>query len=120
MEQLTGIFEGFSVNTNLLWYALGIFMVCDFATGIAKAYKSEGQVSSSKLRDGGFKKCAMIAVSLLCVGISKLFGDANQVIANGAVAYYVYTELVSIVENLLVLEVPLPPMIQKIVGGKKA
>jgi len=120
MEQLTGLFEGFSVNTNLLWYALGILMVCDLVTGLAKAYKKEGQVSSSKLRDGGFKKCAMMAVSLLSAGISKLFGDNNFVIANGVVAYYVYTELVSIIENLIVLEVPLPPMIKKIVGEKKA
>lgn len=119
MEELMKLFEGFSVNTNLLWYAMGILMLCDVATGIAKAYKRDGCVSSSKLRDGGFKKCGMIAVALLCIGISKLFGDDRLIIANGAVAYYVYTELVSIVENLLELDIPLPPIIKKIVGGEK-
>lgn len=117
MQELMELFEGFSVNTNLLWYAMGALMVCDFVTGIAKAYKKGNRVSSSKLRDGGFKKCGMIAVSLLCVGISELFGDENHIIANGAAAYYVYTELVSIVENLIELEVPLPPVISRIAGS---
>lgn len=117
MNELAGLFEGFSVNVGLLWYALGAMMLCDFATGIAKAYKKERRVSSSKLRDGGFKKCGMIAVTLLCVGIGRLFGDDNHVIANGAAAYYVYTELVSIVENLIELEIPLPPIVRKIVGN---
>lgn len=117
MQELAGLFEGFNLNVNLLWYALGAFMLCDFVTGIAKAYKKGNAVSSSKLRDGGFKKCGMIAVSLLCVGIGELFGDKNHLIANGAAAYYVYTELVSIIENLIELEVPLPPVIQKIAGG---
>ncbi len=121
MQELTALFEGFSLNVNLLWYAMGALMLCDVITGIAKAYKKGNRVSSSKLRDGGFKKCGMIAVSLLCVGIGKLFGDDNHIIANGAAAYYVYTELVSIVENLIELDVPLPPVIRKIAGsGEKA
>lgn len=119
MEELTQLFEGFCVNLNLLWYAMGALMVCDFATGIAKAYRREKCVSSAKLRDGGFKKCGMIAVSLLCVGISRLFNDNGYVIANSAVAYYVYTELVSIVENLIALDVPLPPIVKRVLGGIK-
>lgn len=119
MEELSRLFEGFSVNANLLWYALGVLMVCDFVTGLLKAYRLDKNVSSSKLRDGGFKKCAMVAVSLLCIGVSELFCDKNHIIANGAVAYYVYTELVSIVENLVELDVPLPPIVKKIVGESK-
>ena len=114
MEELTQLFEGFCVNLNLLWYAMGALMVCDFVTGIAKAYRREKCVSSAKLRDGG-----MIAVSLLCVGISRLFNDNGYVIANSAVAYYVYTELVSIVENLIALDVPLPPIVKRVLGGIK-
>lgn len=118
MEELMGLFQGFQVNINLLWYALGLLMVCDFATGIAKAYKTDRQVSSSKLRDGGFKKCGMIAVAVLGIGLSHLFGDTKFLIANGIVAYYVYTELVSVVENLGALGVPLPPGIAQITGNK--
>lgn len=119
MEQLTKLFEGFSVNANLLWYAMGILMVCDIITGIAKSYRRGKCVSSAKLRDGGFKKCGMIAVALLCIGVSRLFNDSRYVIANSAVAYYVYTELVSIVENLIELEVPLPPVVKRILGDTK-
>ena len=113
------LFQGFHVNINLLWYALGILMVCDFVTGIAKAYKNECQVLSSKLRDGGFKKCGMVAVALIGVGLSHLFCDSNFLIANGVVAYYVYTELVSVVENLGALGVPLPAVIKNITGKDK-
>lgn len=121
MEELMSLFQGFSVNVNLLWYALGILMVCDFGTGIAKAYKIDNEVSSSKLRDGGFKKCGMVAVAMLGIGLSHLFGDTRFLIANGIVAYYVYTELVSVVENLGALGVPLPPLIKNIAGkGKNA
>ncbi len=118
MEELMGLFQGFQVNINLLWYALGLLMLCDFATGIAKAYKTDHQVSSSKLRDGGFKKCGMVAVAVLGIGLSHLFGDTKFLIANGIVAYYVYTELVSVVENLSALGVPLPPGISQITGNK--
>lgn len=119
MKELMELFQGFSVNVNLLWYALGVLIICDFATGIAKAYRKDKYVLSSKLRDGGFKKCGMLSVALLGIGLSYLFGDSKLLISNGIVAYYVYTELVSVIENLDALGIPLPPVIKNITGSRE-
>ncbi len=119
MGELAKIFDGFCADMNLLWYALGVLVISDFATGICKAYKKCGGVSSSRLRDGGFKKAGILLVSLLGYGMSVLFSDDNMIIANGIISYYIYTELVSVIENLSELGVPLPPIIEKIRGIRK-
>lgn len=119
MEELNSLFSGFCVNVNLLWYAIGILILADFATGIMKAYKNDGMASSSRLRDGGFKKAGIVLVSLLGYGISIFAGDEKMLISNGILAYYIYTELVSVIENLGELGVPLPPFIAKIRGVGK-
>ena len=116
LQQLQSIFEGFHLNTNLLTWGVfgGIFL--DLITGLAKGYKADREISSSKLRDGGFKKAGILLVMLLAYGLSALFNDVNKVIFNTVQAYYVYTELISIVENLIALDIALPQIIRGIVG----
>lgn len=116
LQALQGIFEGLTLNTNMLTCAVGLGIVADFVTGIAKGYMSDKKIVSSKLRDGGFKKMGIILVVLLSYGLSMLFNDANRLIFNGVQAYYVYTELVSIIENLIAMNVNLPPILKKIIG----
>lgn len=118
IENLSKLFGDFTINLNLLWIALVIGIVMDFATGIAKAYKENGKLSSSKLRDGGFKKCGIIFVVIMSLGLSKLFCDTYFVITNSVIAYYIYTEIVSIIENLNEMGIPLPPIFIKIIGKK--
>ena len=113
---LQNLFEGFALNTNLLTYALLIGIAVDFATGIIKAYKSSGRLSSSKLRDGGFKKAGIILVVVLSYGLSMLFTDTAHVIFNGVQAYYVYTELVSVLENISEMGVAMPKILLRIFG----
>ncbi len=112
------LFEEFTINYNFLLPSLCIFIAVDFITGILKAYK-KGDVLSSKLRDGGFKKCGIILVCFMGFSLSQLFYDVNHIISNSVFCYYIYTELVSIIENLNELEIPLPPVIKKILGTKK-
>lgn len=119
IQILENIFEGFTLNTNLLTYALLIGIVSDFATGIFKGYKADGEIISQKLRDGGFKKAGIVFVVIMAYGLSMLFGDTSHVIFNSVQAYYVYTELVSILENLAAVGVPLPKMLRNILGNKK-
>lgn len=119
MNEIAEMFEGLSVNMNLLWYALGIMVVLDFATGICKAYKNYGGVSSSRLRDGGFKKAGIVVVSVLGYGISVFLCDDKMIISNAILSYYIYTELVSVIENISELGVPLPPIVEKIRGIRK-
>ena len=96
---------------------LGI--VADFATGIVKGYKADGEIISKKLRDGGFKKAGIVFVVIMAYGLSMLFGDRSHIIFNSVQAYYVYTELVSILENLLAVGVPLPKVLKNVLGSKK-
>lgn len=119
IQTLEGIFEGFTLNTNLLTYAVLAGIVSDFATGIFKGYKADGEIISQKLRDGGFKKAGIIFVVIMAYGLSMLFGDRTHIIFNSVQAYYVYTELVSILENLAAVGVPLPKMLRNILGNKK-
>jgi toxin secretion/phage lysis holin len=118
---LNNLFAGLTeyVNAAILWRVLLVFIVTDFVTGIYKAYQSEEGISSSKLRDGGFKKMGIVVVVLLSFLLSKLFCDDKFVICNGVMVYYVYTELVSILENLIAVGVPIPPILKKILGNKK-
>lgn len=119
IQTLESIFEGFTLNTNLLTYAVLAGIVSDFATGIFKGYKADGEIISQKLRDGGFKKAGIIFVVIMAYGLSMLFGDRTHIIFNSVQAYYVYTELVSILENLAAVGVPLPKMLRNILGNKK-
>lgn len=117
MQELQNLFQGCSINVGFLGYALCILMVADLVTGIVKGYKTSGIVSA-KLRDGGFKKCGVLAVVAVSYALGILLNDENHLIVNGVMAYYVYTEIVSVFENLNDLNIPLPPILKNILGRK--
>ena len=119
IETFAKLFGDFTINFNLLWIALICGIILDFVTGIAKAYKTDGKICSSKLRDGGFKKCGIILVAVISLGMSGIFNDKYYIITNSVLCYYVYTELISIIENLDAMGVPIPPILRKIGGHKE-
>lgn len=118
INTLEQLFEGMSINYGVLLWVVLAFIVADFATGILRAYKNDGRVNSSKLRNGGFKKCGIVFVIMLGYVLSLTFNDSNFVIYHGVQAYYIYTELISILENLEDLGVKLPKILEKILGKK--
>lgn len=118
MHELKTLFAGYSINIGFLGYALCILIVADLLTGIVKGYLKDG-VLSSKLRDGGFKKCGVLLVVALSHALGILLSDAAGVLPNGVMAYYIYTELISVFENLDALGVPLPPILRQILGTIK-
>ena len=118
IKNLEQLFEGVNINYGVFLWVVIAFIVADFVTGILRAYKNDGRVNSSKLRDGGFKKCGIIFVILLGYVLSLTFGDTNLVIYHSVQAYYIYTELVSILENLDDLGVRLPKILERILGKK--
>ncbi len=117
MQELLQLFEGYSINIGFLGYALCILIIADLLTGIVKGYVKDG-IISSKLRDGGFKKCGVLVVVALSFALGVLLNDTKQLISSGVMAYYVYTEIVSVFENLNDLHVPLPPIFKNILGRK--
>lgn len=118
MYELQNLFQDNSVNVGFLGYALCILIAADLVTGILKGYIKEG-VLSSKLRDGGFKKCGVLLVVALSYALGVLISDTAHVLVNSVMAYYVYTELVSVFENLDALGVPLPPVLVQLLGRAK-
>lgn len=119
IKTLEQLFSGMSINYGVLLWVVTAFIFADFATGILRAYKNDGRVNSSKLRNGGFKKCGIVFVIMLGYVLSLTFNDSNFVIYHAVQAYYIYTELVSILENLEDLGVKLPKILEKILGKKE-
>lgn len=88
-------------------YTLLIIAVCfnvfDYLTGLAKgAYK--GELSSSILRKGLWHKLAFIGAIILCIMLEKFCAHAGVEIplplTAGITIYIVFTETISILENL--------------------
>lgn len=99
-EQLINWLIG--IDYTLLIIAV-CFMVFDYFTGICKgAYK--GELSSTILRKGLFHKLAFIGAILLAIMLEKFCAHAGIEIplplTLGITVYIVFTETVSILENL--------------------
>lgn len=93
---------------NGLWVVLlpALLMVVDFASGFLNAWVQHN-ILSSKMRSGLAKKCG----ELFAILVGELFAVAMSLppeIVAGISIYIVFMELVSVVENLALLGVPLP------------
>lgn len=119
-QEIQNIISSMNINTNILTWAVLIGIMVDFITGIAKGYKTGQKISSSKLRDGSFKKAGIILVILLSYELSLLFNDNHRIIFNGVQLYYFYMETVSIMENLIEIGVDVPWVLRKALGDKKS
>lgn len=80
-----------------------VFNAIDLLTGIMYAVK-EKDLTSSKLRDGLFKKSGFIAcyfIGFMIDSYGYLVGfNVGVKVLNGIVLYAIFTELVSVVENI--------------------
>lgn len=89
------------------------FMLIDFISGFLKAWKNN-EIDSSKMRKGLIKKVGevlMLAVGELLVAGTMIPYSTN--ILQFISAYLSLMELISIVENLALLGVPIPGFINK-------
>lgn len=98
-----------------------VFNGLDLVTGIVGAIKDGGQIKSSKLRDGLFKKVGFIFCYTLCVLINyaenflTLPFDVDLVPV--VCTYAIITEVVSIVENISKINPDLlPDKLKKLIG----
>lgn len=105
-----------------LWIAA---MLLDYATGSAAALKT-GTWSSRTAREGLWHKTG----SIVAVLVSALLDLAAQMLLDGgaggvllfplATAWYLLTELGSIIENAAKLGAPMPPFLTKAVAALRA
>ena len=107
-----------------MWYIIVslIFNAIDFISGIIAGYKKDGKLISTKMRDGLFKKCGFILCYIFAYSLNfaqhKIGLDININILPGVCVYVIFTEIVSIIENISILnDKILPEKIKKIIGG---
>lgn len=107
-----------------MWYIIVslIFNVIDFISGIIAGYKKDGKLISTKMRDGLFKKCGFILCYIFGYSLNfaqhKIGLDININILPGVCIYVIFTEIISIIENINILnDKILPEKIKKIIGG---
>ena len=116
MNDFMHMIQGFEFR-NTFWYLIlpMSLMGIDIATGFINAWIRK-EVSSSRLRSGLGKKIG--EVSILVIG--ELFIYALRLpkdIMKFFAAYIIFMEIISIIENLDKLGVPIPGRIKKVVNN---
>ena len=92
-----------------------IFMLCDIVTGLAKAYVQKN-IISHKMRSGIIKKCGEMMIILLTALVVYSVQWPHQIIAVVSV-YMILMEIISIMENLDEIGVPIPKWIEKTINN---
>lgn len=94
--------------------ALVLFAAIDYVSGFAAAALA-GQLSSAVGRRGIAKKVAMFAVVAIAHQVDLMLGEAHLV-RDAALWWYLANELLSVIENMGRLGVPIPPPVQQAVA----
>lgn len=116
MNEFMHMIQGFEFR-NAFWYLILpiILMGIDIATGFINAWIRK-EISSSRLRSGLGKKIG--EVSILVIG--ELFTYALRLpkdLMQFFTVYIIFMEIISIIENLDKLGVPIPGWIKKVVNN---
>ena len=101
------IYSGNYVFLDLL--LLMIFI--DIITGILKAF-SEGKLWSHKAISGYIKKIAYLCIVLVANALDIIF-RLDGFLVNSSVIFLIIAEATSIVENAVILGVPIPEQLKK-------
>ena len=96
-----------------LMTVLVIFIVIDFLSGVALAGK-EGRAASRNLWFGVTRKIGTLAIVTAAHMLDTTIGEAH-LIRDAAIFFYLAGELLSLIENIGRLGVPIPPVIQRAV-----
>lgn len=102
----TFLFGGWDTIINVLV----VLIVIDFITGMGKAYVS-GTVNSHKGSKGLIKKGSIFLVIILANMLDLLVSNGTPTIRTVVIYFYIVNEGTSIVENLGLMGVPLPPIL---------
>lgn len=92
-----------------------IFMLCDIVSGLAKAYVQKN-IISHKMRSGIIKKCGEMMIIILTAVVVYSVQWPHQIIAIVSV-YMILMEIISIMENLDGIGVPIPKWIEKTINN---
>lgn len=102
---------------NMLWLLLipVAMMAIDIVTGLINAWATNS-FQSAKMRSGLAKKCGEIIIIL--IGMMFTYGmNLPKYILTGIAIYIIFMELMSVMENLKKLGVPIPAFISKVLNN---
>lgn len=103
------------VNEFIFYLVPLIFMLCDVVSGLAKAYVQKN-IISHKMRSGIIKKCGEMMIILLTAVVVYSVQWPHKIIAIVSV-YMILMEIISIMENLDGIGVPIPKWIEKTINN---
>lgn len=103
--------------TNKLIVLVGVLVLCDIFIGVVKAAKRHS-LKSAILRNGGYKKFLIILIVVLAWTIDKIY-FSSDVLYTISCTYYIANEMISILENLAVLGIPIPQKLKNILADLK-
>lgn len=106
---VTYLFGGWSALLGILL----VFVVLDYITGVAAAAK-RGELSSSVGMWGIAKKVSIFLIVAIGYLIDGVMGT-HTLIRDAAVYFYLVNELISLLENMGSIGVPLPPILSQAV-----
>ena len=102
---------------NMLWLLLipVAMMAIDIVTGLINAWATNS-FQSARMRTGLAKKCGEIIIIL--IGMMFTYGmNLPKYILTGIAIYIIFMELMSVMENLKKLGVPIPAFISKVLNN---
>jgi toxin secretion/phage lysis holin len=104
---------------------LFLLVISDIVTGLAKAWVTK-TLESNKMRLGAVHKAGIILLVIICAYADKFWievfgspihlGDTDLFIRDWGIIYFCLEELISILENLAVIGVPIPKWLRSILS----
>lgn len=107
------VITGFLGGWDLVLKALFIFIVLDYITGFLAASVKK-KVSSSVGFIGITRKCCILILVAVGVVLDGVLGLSDPWIRTGIIYFYLMNEGISILENLALVGVPVPPFVKNI------
>ena len=88
-----------------------VFMVCDYITGLLKGWYNK-ELSSDVGLKGIARKFLILIVLIMAVVLDRLLNDGTWIFRSLVCYFYVANEGISILENVVVLGLPVPEQIK--------
>lgn len=105
------IITAFLGGWDIALKAMLAFMVADYITGVLAAFKNK-TVNSEVMFWGGIRKAAVLLVIAIAVLLDELVGNSAPIFRTAALYFYIAREGLSVVENLGMLGVYIPPTVK--------
>lgn len=103
MTFLSGVIGGWDLSLQVLL----VVVVVDIISGTYKGIKN-GELSSKRIREGLMTKSGYLLVLILVHQFDLLFGYEEPVLRTVTAWLYIFTEAVSVIENLYEIGIPIP------------